>query len=655
MNQLASSKSLYLQQHASNPVNWNSWSNEILEHARLLNKPIVVSVGYSACHWCHVMENESFSDQEVAEFMNQHFVCIKVDREEHPDVDAMLMEAVQLISGNAGWPLNCFLLPDGRPFYGGTYFTRWNWLKLLKNIVELFYNQQTTITDTASKLLYYLNSSSTDFTNSESEISSGLIQNVFDRISSEIDDNFGGIAGSPKFILPGVWISILNSGYFTSNHSIRSQVIKTLTDIANGGIYDHLDGGFFRYSVDRYWKIPHFEKMLYDNAQLLSLYSMAYNKTRKPLFKEIAAGIYSFLTSQLKNPDGGFMSSIDADNTDGEGAYYTWTKKEIQTLLGQDCNWFCEYFNISEKGNIDGKNVLSIQPESRILNEDEKFEKLNLRKSKLLSTRNLREKPATDSKIILSWNSLLICGFIEYYKATSEIAVFFEAEKLIQFIIKHNVTSDFKVYRIVYSSDSNIEGTLEDYAFLIHALVSFYSLDPNIKWIDLAEKLLNNCNMDFEAENGLFYNSRDKSLFHRKLDITDQVMPSSNSIMATNFFRLGIILNKNEYVEKSTKMVKLVLASMENYPVYHSQWIQLANLLLSGTAQIQVNLQQNRWVKHLHLHLTHELAIVHNQELNDTEAIICYRKTCYKPTHSLPETLQVIKANFSALMHEGEA
>ena len=384
--------------------------------------------------------------------------------------------------------------------------------------------------------------------------------------------------------------------------------------------------------------------MLYDNAQLISLYSIAFNKMKKPLFKEIASGIFSFLTTQFKNADGGYMSSIDADNADGEGAFYTWTKNEIKTLFKQDYNWFCEYFNISEKGNLNEKNVLSVQPEKRILKVDEKFKKLSALKNKLLAARNLREKPATDSKIITSWNALLICGFVEYYKATSDINAYLEAENLLQFIIKQNVTSNYEVYRIVYNVNSSIEGTFEDYAFLIHALLSFYSIDPNLKWIEYAEKLLHSCIVDFGAENGLFYNSRDKRLFYRKLEITDQVMPSSNSIMAANFYKLGTILNKKEYVEKSTKMVKLVMEQMKNYPVYHSQWIQLANLLLFGTAQIQVNLNENLWIKQLHLHITSELAIVHNPTLKDTEAIICNRNSCLKPIYSLSEALQAVQS-----------
>jgi uncharacterized protein len=359
-NHLISESSPYLLQHAHNPVNWYPWSKEALTRAREENKLILVSIGYAACHWCHVMERESFENEIVAQIMNKHFVCIKVDREERPDIDQVYMEAVQLLTGHGGWPLNCFALPDGRPIYGGTYFSRENWVNVLSSLEKLYRTQPDGLEQQAEDIKNGMVSNELFPEVKQAETyKPAELQLLYNSWKNDFDTVNGGENKAPKFPMPDNCEFLLMYAHYSGNNEALDHVVLTLDRMASGGIYDHIGGGFSRYSTDMYWKVPHFEKMLYDNAQLVSLYSAAYQKTRIPRFQQVVEETLDFIRRELTSPEGGFYSSLDADSEGEEGRYYVWTKKEIDSILNDDSELFCNYFNVIQQGNWEhGKNIL---------------------------------------------------------------------------------------------------------------------------------------------------------------------------------------------------------------------------------------------------------------------------------------------------------
>ena len=359
-NHLINESSPYLLQHAHNPVNWFPWGEEALAKAKQEDKMILVSIGYAACHWCHVMERESFENEIVARIMNEHFVCIKVDREERPDIDQVYMEAVQLLTGHGGWPLNCFALPDGRPVYGGTYFPRENWISMLSSLEKLYSTQRTGLEQQAEDIRKGMVSNELFLEEIQAEAyNPDELKMLYKNWQKDFDREEGGENHAPKFPMPDNYEFLLMYAHFSTNREALEHVILTLEKMAGGGIYDHIGGGFSRYSTDMYWKVPHFEKMLYDNAQLVSLYSEAYQKTRIPRFQQVVEETLDFIQRELTSPEGGFYASLDADSEGEEGKYYVWTKKEIDTILGEDSDLFCRYYNVTAQGNWEhGKNIL---------------------------------------------------------------------------------------------------------------------------------------------------------------------------------------------------------------------------------------------------------------------------------------------------------
>ena len=544
-NQLVNQSSPYLLQHASNPVDWYPWGEEALLKAQNENKLILISIGYAACHWCHVMAHESFESEEIAQVMNDNFVCIKVDREERPDIDHIYMNAVQLIAGNGGWPLNCFALPDGSPVYGGTYFRPEQWKNILENLSFAFKTNPEKFNAAAKDIKNGLQSMELivkvkhrpNFTHDEIEL-------VIEKLKFQFDNENGGTKGAPKFPIPVNYYPLMRYYFHFGGDEIRDYLKHSLHKMANGGIYDHLGGGFARYSVDNKWLVPHFEKMLYDNAQLISLFSDAYRFTKEDKFQNIVAETINFVIREMRSPALGFYSSYDADSEGIEGKYYVWDKYEVDILLEDKSIIFCTYYDVTIDGNWEGTNILNVKHSINQLAK--KYNKssneinsiLDVSKQILFEQREKRIKPALDDKILASWNSLVIKAFIDAYKAFNNKEYLQFAIETFEFVNKKMLSDDYKLYRSYKDSKAIISGFLDDYALLIQALISLYQVTFDSKYIILAKKLSDYTIEHFyDHESGMFnYKSNlDKHLVVKTKEIIDNVIPSSNSIIIILF------------------------------------------------------------------------------------------------------------------------
>ena len=427
-NNLIHESSPYLLQHAHNPVNWYAWGDEALKKARDENKMLVISIGYAACHWCHAMEHESFEDTTVARIMNEHFVSIKVDREERPDIDQLYMNAAYIMTGSGGWPLNVLALPDGKPFYAGTYFTRDNWIKVLEYFIDMQNNDPSGLVTQAESITRGIRSLDNIVVNQGAvQLGKEELDEVFNKLKPYLDFDKGGINRAPKFPIPSTWEYLLHYYSLSNDDDALKAVLSTLDNMAAGGIYDHIGGGFSRYSTDENWHVPHFEKMLYDNAQLISLYTHAWQLTKNPLYRQIVFETIDFIENKMTSPDGAFYSSLDADSDGGEGKFYVWTKKEVEAALGKEAPLFIDYYNITEKGNWgNGQNILfrriSDNDILRKYNVDagELRTRIDTSREILMKIRNERIRPGLDDKILTSWNALMLKGYVDAYRAFGE-------------------------------------------------------------------------------------------------------------------------------------------------------------------------------------------------------------------------------------------
>ena len=591
-NELISETSPYLLQHAHNPVNWKAWNSETLKKAKEEKKLMVISIGYSACHWCHVMEKESFEDSTVAATMNKHFVAVKVDREERPDVDQIYINAVQLMTGSAGWPLNVITLPDGRPVWGGTYFIKDTWINSLEKIKNIYQENPQRLIDYATQLeegiksmdLISVNTNKLNFTNFPSD-------SIVKKWSDSFDYKYGGPNRSPKFMMPNNLEYLLRHGIQYNNEKLLNYVYLTLDQIAYGGVYDHVGGGFARYSTDLKWHIPHFEKMLYDNAQLVSLYSQAYQTTKKPLYKEVVLETLEFIKREMTNPEGSFYSSLDADSYTNEGnleegVYYVFNKNELKLILEDDFALFSEYYNINSYGKWEKENYVLIRKKSDVLiskefsiSQIELEQKKKSWKQKLSNHRNKRPKPRLDDKTLTSWNALMIKGYVDAFKTFEVQGYLTEALKNAQFIIENQLQPDGALNHNYKNGKSTINGYLEDYATLIDAFISLYEVTLDDKWIRLSEKLTEYTYENFyNQENSMFYftSKKDEKLVARNFEYRDNVIASSNSIMAKNLFILSHHLDNKNYLNTSSKMLHNVQPEIEIYPSGYSNWLDLS-------------------------------------------------------------------------------
>jgi uncharacterized protein YyaL (SSP411 family) len=586
-NKLANETSPYLLQHANNPVNWYPWGNEALKKAKEENKLIIISIGYAACHWCHVMEHESFENTSVAQIMNDYYVSIKVDREERPDIDQIYMDAAYLINGRGGWPLNIIALPDGKPVYAGTYFRKDDWLKILLYFRDLYQKEPEKFEDHANKLTDALNLTGIpDASLDDSVFSKDEIKKAYEGIINLIDFVNGGTRGAPKFPMPDIYEFLLQFYFHTKEDNAIEAVKTTLNKIAYGGIYDHIGGGFARYSTDDIWKVPHFEKMLYDNAQLVSLYSNAYKVTGNVRYKQIVYETLEFIQREMTDESGGFYSSLDADSEGEEGKYYTWEKKEISDLLGNNAELFCEYFNISEMGNWEQKNIPFIKIDKTQflikynLNEDEFGEIISQSKKILFEERNKRIKPGLDDKILTCWNALMIKGYVDAFSAFGDSELLNAAISNGDFILTKMMNQDGRLDRNYKNGKRTINAFLDDYAYSIEGMISLYESTFDEKWIYSAKKLADYTIKHFmDEKSGMFFftSDIDDPLIVRKIDNSDNVTPSSNSSMTIGLFKLSKYFFNEAYEEMSSKLIKIMKDAALKNPAFHSNWLIAAS------------------------------------------------------------------------------
>tara|TARA_B100001093_G_scaffold279484_1_gene267094 strand:+ start:92 stop:2113 length:2022 start_codon:yes stop_codon:yes gene_type:complete len=589
MNSLSNEKSLYLKQHSTNPVDWMPWNQNVLRLASNENKLLIISIGYSSCHWCHVMEEETFSNEDAAKIMNSNFINIKVDREERPDIDELYMKSLVLMTGSGGWPMNIIALPDGSPIWGGTYLPKENWINVLTQINELFTNRYDDVLDYSRKLKEGLNPKTiikNDFKESE------LLTQIKDAsivAYESLDKENGGLRSNQKFHLPSMIDFFLKSGYHFKEKKYLDFVDLTLKNIAYGGINDHIEGGFHRYTVDSIWHIPHFEKMLYDNAQMLSLYSKAYKRSNKKVFKNQIDNIFNFLENNLTNQDGLIFSSISAVTEIGsekiEGDYYVWDKQKIRDLLSKDFDLFQDYFNVNGKGLWE-KNKYVLKRE----NEDEYFtKKFNISQKKLetkisqsinilRTSRKNREKPITDKKILTSWNALTIIGLSDAYKSTGDKKYIEKAKNIIEAIEKSLLNDDLILKRSLSISNEGIF-FLEDYSYLISAYINLYQSTFDYTYIDKAEDLTKKTLLLFKADNSSFlkFSSDQSLLFSDNLFVNqDAVMPSANSVMCKNLFLLSHYTGNRNLSETGKSMLTEISSEMINNSLDYMNWMNVA-------------------------------------------------------------------------------
>ena len=617
MNHLIHETSPYLLQHAHNPVNWYAWKPEAFERAISENKPIIVSIGYSTCHWCHVMERESFENQDIADIMNENFICIKVDREERPDVDQIYMEACQIISGSGGWPLNCFLLPDGRPFFAGTYYPpqsvygRPSWTQVLHNLSNAFKLKRDVVEQQANQLTDIIRNSDKNFVkNTEgghllkmddetaSVFNTAYLQNVFYALRERFDRVEGGFGGAPKFPSTMSIQFLMDYYFYTKNEEALAHAELSLMKMIQGGIYDQLGGGFARYATDREWLIPHFEKMLYDNALLITTLSDAYKLTKKDIYSETIEETLSFIQREMMAPEGGFYSAYDADSEGVEGKFYVWDKEEIESILGSEASLFCAFYDVTEEGNWEEKNILWRQRNYEIFAKENGLEvsflKDTLRKSrkKLFEIREKRIKPGLDDKILLSWNTLMISAFARAYEALGTEGYHKVAIESLDFIFKNFKQSEgIGLYHTYKNGQAQYAGFLEDYAFLIEALIDVYGITFDKQYIEKAKQYA-----DFTIENffdestNLFYftSAKQKDILLRKKDLYDSATPSGNATMVRNLQRLGHFFDDKNYKSLNVNMLMSVEKALERYPSSLSKWAGSALALVFPPYEIAV-------------------------------------------------------------------
>ncbi|RZJ73993.1 thioredoxin domain-containing protein [Flavobacterium sp.] len=591
MNELSKETSPYLLQHAQNPVHWKAWNETSLESAKAQKKLILISVGYSACHWCHVMEHETFEDGEAANLMNEHFVNIKVDREERPDVDAVYMKAVQLMTQRGGWPMNVVALPDGRPVWGGTYFKKGDWMQTLDHLQNLWKNEPHRMFDYAGKLhegLEALNILPNE-NQGNGFPSQQKLSDLLANWSKSFDWEFGGYQKAPKFMLPNNFKFLMRYGFQTQNPDLLDFVNLTLTKMALGGIFDSVGGGFSRYSVDFKWHVPHFEKMLYDNGQLVSLYADAYKLTGNPLYAEVVEDTLKFVNRELKGKNGEFYSALDADSKDEnghseEGAFYVWTKSELEKILEDDFELFGKIYNINDFGHWENGNYVLIQKHTS--EEQAEIHKIPIDDllankqrwvKKLFEARENRARPGLDDKSLTSWNAIMLKGFVDAYKALGYKEYLESALENANFIRRECWSPNGNLWHNHKNGKSTINGYLEDYAFTIDAFIALYEVTLDEKFLTDAKQLCDYCfDHFFDAERGFFqFTSRlDKALVASHYEMEDNVIPASNSVMCENLYKLSIHFGNQHYETKCENMLNHIIPVVD-YPSAFSNWLNV--------------------------------------------------------------------------------
>ncbi|RBQ02901.1 thioredoxin domain-containing protein [Pedobacter miscanthi] len=665
-NSLIHASSPYLLQHAHNPVNWYEWGQEALEKAKAENKLILVSIGYSACHWCHVMERESFENHEVAEVMNRHFVCIKVDREERPDIDQIYMYAIQLMTGSGGWPLNCICLPDQRPIYGGTYFRKNDWINILENVAALWANEPDKAIQYAERLTSGIKDSEKIIAAPQTEAyTNEHLTEIIEPWKRHFDIGYGGYNRAPKFPLPNNWVFLLRYGFLKDDESVFTAVCHTLEEMSRGGIYDQIGGGFARYSVDDKWHVPHFEKMLYDNAQLISLYAEAYQCTKFNSFKQTAVETINWVFDEMTSADGLFYSALDADSEGVEGKFYVWDKAEFDQVLGEDAQLLGAYYNVTEEGNWEEEqtNILrkTISDDELLAKFDIEaevlYDKIKSAKAKLMAVRSKRVRPGLDDKCLTAWNGMMIKALADAATILNHNLYYERASAAASFILNNLKSEKGRLYRNYKNGKASITGFLDDYAFFIEALIALYEYDFDEKWLDEAKLLTDYVIANFsDADSPMFFytSAESEDLIARKHEVMDNVIPASNSTMAQNLAKLALLFDIDLYTEKAAAMLAAVQPKIKTYGSAYSNWaIQLLNeiygineIAITGleTDVVKLELSGHYIPNKITLGGTKSnLPLLKGKQSNETKVYICRNKVCQLPVNTVEDALEYLQ------------
>ncbi|MGQ0740481.1 MAG: thioredoxin domain-containing protein [Bacteroidota bacterium] len=606
-NRLIHETSPYLLQHAHNPVNWYPWGEEALQKAKEENKPILVSIGYAACHWCHVMERESFEDEATADIMNEYFINIKIDREERPDIDHIYMDAVQAMTGSGGWPLNVFLTPGAKPFYGGTYFppqrayNRPSWQETLHGVLQAFRERRYEIDAQAENLTEHLLQSNSFGLQKveEDEIFSGeKTKEAFGNILRQADKEWGGFGRAPKFPQTFSILFLLHYHFITGDKDAIQQALLSLDKMIEGGIYDQLGGGFARYSTDAEWLAPHFEKMLYDNALLVSVLSEAFQLTKKLRYKEVIEEIIGFVQRELMHQNGGFFSALDADSEAVEGKFYVWQPEEIKELLGEEAAIFCAYYDITEQGNWEHTNILRVKKPVEIFASEKKLNTAEIKKiletgrKKLLEHRSKRIRPLLDDKILLGWNALMNTAASKAFAATGKEDYRQLAVRNMQFLLSAFAAGSPDGFHHTWKNNvAKYPAFLDDYAFLVEALLHLQEITADSRWLDKAKTICEQVQQNFKEEGTPFFfytPAGQQDVIVRKKEVYDGAVPSGNSVMAYNLHRLGILLDDREWRQQALDMAASLGNAIIRYPSSFGNWACLLQEIIEGTNEIAV-------------------------------------------------------------------
>ena len=667
MNELHLETSPYLLQHANNPVHWKAWNATSLSKAKEQNQLIIISIGYSACHWCHVMEHESFENEAVAAVMNTHYVNIKVDREERPDLDAVYMKAVQIMTGQGGWPLNIVALPDGRPVWGGTYFRKDEWIDTLEQLQKMYQVAPEKMIDYAEKLhqgiqaISIVQNDGTVTTNQKLQL-----ENLVTQWKKSFDWEFGGLARAPKFMMPNNYQFLLRYAHQNQDPELLEFVNLTLTKMAYGGIFDTVDGGFSRYSVDLKWHVPHFEKMVYDNGQLISLYSDAYKLTQNPLYKNTIEKTLQFVTKEWKTIEGGFYSALDADSLNNEqhleeGAFYAWKIPQLKAIIKDDFEIFSKVFNINSFGLWEDENYVLIQnqsldtiAETNHISVDDLEKKKKNWEQLLYTEREKRAKPRLDDKCLTSWNAIMLKGYVDAYKALGNQDYLNTALENANFIIKNLWSTEGHLFHNYKNGKSTINGYLEDYCFVIAAFISIYEVTWDEKWLHDAKQLVDYSLEHFYDEQHSFFrftSDKDEALISVHFETEDNVIPASNSVMAKNLYQLSIYFN-NSYYEKVAKQMLSILLPNIDYPSAYSNWLDLALTISEQNKELAIcgpkAKDHNTFINSLYIpnvivagsEKTSSLPFLNDRFVeNKTLFYVCQNKTCQLPTEDFQEVI----------------
>jgi len=612
-NHLIHETSPYLLQHAHNPVNWYPWGEEALQKAKEEDKPILVSIGYSACHWCHVMERESFENESTAALMNEHFINIKIDREERPDLDHIYMDAVQAMTGSGGWPLNVFLTPETKPFFGGTYFpperafNRSSWKEVLIGVSKGYREKKEDILSQAENLTEHLVTANAfgiqnpGTTESDSFFSDEQLKTIADNLINNADTVWGGFGKAPKFPQTFSIQYLLRHYHFTKEGPALTQALLSLDRMIDGGIYDQLGGGFARYSTDNEWLAPHFEKMLYDNALLINVMAEAYQLTANPKYARAIRQTIAFIEREMMSDENGFYSALDADSEGVEGKFYTWDKKEIEQVLGEDAAFFCVFYDVTDKGNWEHTNILRVREPLALFAEKQGIqeaaceEKLRIAGQKLLAQRSKRIRPLLDDKILLGWNALMNTAYAKAYAALGDTAYREKAIQNMQFLESKFIMEGGHWCHTYKNGQARIMAFLDDYAYLVQAYIHLQEITGTGNYLVKARVLTEWVIDNFvEASTGFFFytHQQQTDVIVRKKEVYDGAVPSGNAVMAYNLLYLSFVFDQKQWAEHSRNMLGSLGKAIVKYPTSFGVWAMSLQSVTIGMLEIAITGQR---------------------------------------------------------------